>query len=132
MSNEKYKWEIIEDETVKVALFFIAVRYGFDCDGDILNVQGHEIFVHSMKGIVTENTEGGKSLGKKVWLWRKDVEPGKRRTDEDRVIIFADALEEAQAMAIIMTDETNPDAVKDIKPISADDLGGLKFTYLAG
>lgn len=130
--KNSHQWVIVDNPDVAMALLLIAVKAQKDFDGDILNIQGHPVFVHVGYDIVTEDVSTGNRIGNKVWLWEKDTDPGKLIGDKDRVIIIADTLAEAQGAALVFSTSSSENDVKNIRTISASEMGSLNFTYLEG
>lgn len=131
MNNElKREWDIVRDPDVAAALLLVGVKADKDVDGDILQIQGHIIFIHILNDIVTEDISVGNRIGKFVWLWENYVDPDKNLTDKDRIVIFADTISEAQGAALLMSSRVTADNVQNIRKITASDIGSLNFSYL--
>lgn len=131
MNNElKREWDIVRDPDVAAALLLVGVKADKDVDGDILQIQGHIIFIHILNDIVTEDISVGNRIGKFVWLWENYVDPDKNLTDKDRIVIFADTMAEAQGAALLMSSCVTADNVQNIRKITASDIGSLNFSYL--
>lgn len=127
-----HEWDIVKDPEVAAALLLVGVKAGKDIDGDILQVQGHIIFVHILNDIVTEDISAGNRIGKFVWLWENCVDRDENLTDQDRIVIFADTLTEAQRAASLMSNCVTADNVQNIRKVNASDISSLSwnFTYL--
>lgn len=131
MDNEmKHVWDIIKNPEVATALLLIGVKAHKDVDGDILQIQGHIIFIHILNDIVVEDISTGNRIGRFLWLWENYVDPDKHLTDKDRIVIFADTLAEAQGAALLMSSRVTADNVQNIRKINASDIGSLNFSYL--
>lgn len=130
--KKNHQWVTVDNPDVSMALLLIGVKAQKDFNGDILNIQGHTVFVHIGHDIVTEDISKGSRLGNKVWIWEKDVDPGKLIGDKDRVIIIADTLAEAQGAALVFSTSMSENDVKNIRTIPASEMGSLNFTYLEG
>lgn len=131
MDNEmKHVWDTIKNPEVATALLLIGVKAHKDVDGDILQIQGHIIFIHILNAIVVEDISTGNRIGRFLWLWENYVDPDKHLTDKDRIVIFADTLAEAQGAALLMSSRVTADNVQNIRKINASDIGSLNFSYL--